>query len=264
MILLTGAGSGIGKHLAGALAQRGHRVVATDVNEQGLSELSMAYALTTYRLDVSVAEDWERVFEAAERDVGPVDVLMNIAGVLKPGYVDAFSPRDVELHLDVNVKGTILGTAAAARRMKPRGEGHIINFGSLASLAPVPGLSLYAASKFAVRGFSLAVATELAPHNVFVTLVMPDAVQTPMLDLQAKYEEAALTFSGPKPLTTEDIERLILDKVLPDKPLEVAIPTFRAALARFACTVPQIAARLSPLLKKKGLASQARFKKERG
>src|SRR6185295_6401487 len=111
-----------------------------------------------------------------------------------------------------------------ARRMIPAHRGHIVNIGSLASLSPVPGLSLYVASKFAVRGFTLSAAMELREHGVSVTLIMPDAVETPMLDKQVAYKEAAMTFSGQRPLTVHDIERLIVDTVLPYKPLEAAIP----------------------------------------
>jgi 3-oxoacyl-[acyl-carrier protein] reductase len=267
VVVVTGAASGIGRHLAGALAAGDHRVLAADVNEAALAELARsrsAAALVPTRLDVRREADWEAALDVAERAFGPVDVLLNVAGVLRPGYVHEVSAADVDLQLDVNVKGTVLGTSAAAKRMVHRRAGHVVNFGSLASLAPTPGLSLYSASKFAVRGFSLAAATELAPHGVAVTLVMPDAVQTPMLDLQAGYEEAALTFSGDAPLTTDDIERLILDKVLPKRPLEVALPASRAALARLANAAPAVASRLAAALVKKGLANQERYRRERG
>ena len=153
-ILLTGGASGIGQHLATALSGRGHRVLATDVNEKGLSDLSQTAALQTHPLDVTSPDAWEKALDAAQKAFGPVDVLLNIAGFLKPGFVHEIDERSVHLHLDVNVKGVVFGTHAAARRMVPRGAGHIVNFGSLASLAAVPGLSLYSASKFAVRGFS--------------------------------------------------------------------------------------------------------------
>jgi 3-oxoacyl-[acyl-carrier protein] reductase len=185
---------------------------------------------------------------------------MNIAGVIRPGLVEAISPADVDFQLDINAKGTILGTRAAAARMIPKRSGHIINIGSLASLAPVAGLSLYTASKFAVRGFSLAAASELKPHGVALTLVMPDAVKTPMLDLQVDYDEAALTFSGDKPLAVEDIEELIINTVLPRRPLEVTIPLTRGALARLANTVPGAISLLRPLLTAKGSKEQARLR----
>jgi 3-oxoacyl-[acyl-carrier protein] reductase len=127
----------------------------------------------------------------------------------------------------------------------------------------VPGVCLYSASKFAVRGFSLATAQELKPHNVFVSVVLPDAVQTPMLDLQVDFHEAALTFSGAKALTVQDIENVLVNEVLPNKPLEVALPFARGAVARLADLMPGVASRLIPLLSKKGLKAQEQLKKER-
>lgn len=266
VFLVTGAASGIGKHLTGALAARGHRVVATDVNEKGLALFHEEGAAHSSRvlaqpLDVTRAEAWETALDAAERTFGPVDVVLNVAGFLKPGFVHEVDERAVDLHIDVNVKGVIWGTRAAARRMVARGSGHIVNFGSLASLAAVPGLSLYSASKFAVRGFSLAAAAELKPLGVAVTVVMPDAVQTPMLDLQVHYREAAMTFSGDAPLTVADIEKVIFEKVLPQRPIELAIPLGRGLLARFATTAPEAALLLAGQLTKKGLKAQEDIKR---
>jgi len=265
VMVLTGCASGIGLHLAGALSARGDRVLATDVDEEALKRRAQeggweAKGVKYKKLDVRSAEDWEAALDFATSAWGGVDVVMNIAGVLRPGYVQSLTPADIDLHMDVNVKGTALGLRAAAARMISRRSGHIINFGSLASLAPVPGLSLYTASKFAVRGLSLAAATELRPHGVAVTVVMPDAVQTPMLDLQVHYDEAALTFSGDKPLTVEEVERLLVDKVLPQRPLEVAFPLGRGALARAANTAPGITSLIAPMLLKKGLAMQERVR----
>lgn len=265
VFFLTGAASGIGKHLAGALAGRGHRVFATDVNEQGLGALREGLAgpgkLVTHPLDVTRADAWEKALDAAEQAFGQVEVMMNVAGFLKPGFIHEADERAVEMHIDVNVKGVVWGTRAAARRMVTRGAGHIINFGSLASLAAVPGLCLYSASKFAVRGLSLAAAAELAPFGVAVTVVMPDAVKTPMLDLQVHYREAAMTFSGDAPLSVQDIEKVIFDKVLPKRPLEVALPLSRALLARAANAAPEAALALAPTLTKRGLEAQEKARR---
>lgn len=267
-MLLTGCASGIGRHLASVLAARGNRVLATDVNEEGLAREAEARGwdrsrVQTRKLDVRRAADWEAALDAAEGAFGPVDVVMNIAGYLHPAYVQDIGDSDLDLTLDVNVKGVILGTRAAARRMIPRRAGHIVNIGSLASMSPVPGLSTYATSKFAVRGFTLSAALELRPRGVSVTLVMPDAVDTPMLDKQVGYEEAALTFSGPRALTVEDIERAIVDEVLPDRPLEVAIPRSRAVLARFATAAPAAAQAIAPLMLKLGRRQQEKMKRGR-
>jgi 3-oxoacyl-[acyl-carrier protein] reductase len=265
VFLITGAASGIGKHLAGALAARGHRVVATDLNEAGLEAWRTAEGgpgkILPHPLDVTRADAWEKALDAGEQAFGSVDVVMNVAGFLKPGFIHEVDDRAILLHIDVNIRGVVLGTRAAARRMVARGAGHIVNFGSLASLAAVPGLCLYSMSKFAVRGLSLAAAAELAPFGVAVTVVMPDAVKTPMLDLQVHYREAAMTFSGDAPLTVQDVEKVILEKVLPKRPLEVAFPLSRALLARAANAAPEAALALAPSLTRKGLEAQEKAKK---
>jgi len=268
VMLLTGCASGIGRHLTGALSARGHRIVATDLDEAALAREADARGwdrarVKLSRLDVRREEDWEAALDAAQ-GLGRLDVVMNIAGYLQPAYVADIASRDVDLHFDVNAKGVVLGTRAAARRMIPAGRGHIVNVGSLASLAPVPGLSLYSASKFAVRGFTLAAATELRRHGVAVTLIMPDAVETPMLDKQVPYEEAAMTFSGPRALTVHDIEALVVDHVLPHRPLEAALPRSRAFLARVANAAPAAVQRIAPSLLHKGRKAQERIKQNGG
>ncbi len=266
VFFVTGCASGIGRHLVGALARRGHRVLATDVNEEGLAAAAKAGAwpeaqVRLQGLDVRSPDAWQAALAEALSAFGQLDVLLNVAGYLKPGWSWEVEPRDVDLHLDVNVKGVVHGMRVVGAHFKQRAAGHVINVGSLASLAPVPGLPLYSASKFAVRGYTLAAAQELAPHGVKVSLVMPDAVQTPMLELQVDYEQAAMTFSGPRPLTVEDIERVLFDHVLPHAPLEVPIPFTRGAIARLATFLPAAAVRLGPLFTKKGRAAQEKLKR---
>jgi NADP-dependent 3-hydroxy acid dehydrogenase YdfG len=268
VFLLTGAASGIGRHLAGAVCARGHRVLATDVDAGGLARARAAdrwpeASAVTRVLDVRVAADWEGALAAAAEAFGRVDVLLNVAGYLRPGAGWAATAEEVDRHVDINLKGVIHGTRIVGRQLVAQRGGHIVNFGSLASLAPVPGLALYSASKFAVRGFSLASAQEMAEHGVAVTVVMPDAVQTPMLDLQVDYPEAALTFSGGRLLTVEDIERILFEQVLPRRPFEVTVPFVRGALARLSTVWPRAATVAAPSLTRKGRATQARLLRAR-
>ena len=93
---------------------------------------------------------------------------------------------------------------------------------------------------------------------------MPDAVQTPMLDLQVDYEEAALTFSGPRALSVDDIARVITDTVLPRRPMEVALPFSRALTARLANSAPELARALEPVLARRGRRVQERIKSRKG
>lgn len=264
---MTGCASGIGRHLSERLLERGHRVFCTDIKLEAMQDWIAAgdYSsaqVAVRKLDVRKPGEWKKAIDEASRTFGRVDVVMNVAGYLKPGYIASVEPVDVDMHVDVNIKGVMFGTQVAAKKMIEQGSGHVINIGSLASLSPVPGLSLYAASKFAVRGFSLSVAEELREKGVDVTAVLLDAVKTPMLDLQADYEEAALTFSGPRPLTLDEVEDLMVDHVLPNRPLEVTLPRSRGMMARVAGAAPQVTRLLAPLLSRLGRSAQKKYDPE--
>lgn len=148
-----------------------------------------------------------------------------------------------------------------ARSMAGRG-GHVVNVASLAALAPIPGLALYSASKHAVRAFSIAAAEELAPAGIAVTVVCPDAVATPMLDIQVDDPSAALTFSGGRVLTAGEVAELLAGRVLDERPIEIALPASRAWLARAASLAPGLAAWLRPWLERRGRERQKALQRE--
>ena len=150
---------------------------------------------------------------------------------------------------------TILGSTIVTQYLKKNNkQGHIINIASLAGVAPIPGISLYSASKFAVRGFSIALGYELKNDNISVTVICPDAVNTPMLDLQIPYEEASLTFSG-STLEPKDISNLIIKSFITKK-MEILIPTYRGILAKLGNFFPALAFLLINPLKKIGNSRQ--------
>jgi NADP-dependent 3-hydroxy acid dehydrogenase YdfG len=262
---VTGAASGIGAELARALLAQGHAVCAADLRREGLETLRDTAPdparLHCAALDVRDAEAWAALLAQLLRRFGRLDVLHNVAGVLKPGYMETASAADVDFHVDVNLKGVMHGSQCAARQMLEQGGGHIINIASLAGLAPVPGLALYSASKFGVRGYSLAIAHELKGRGVKVTVVCPDAVQTPMLDLQREREEAALTFSGGAGLTVAAVRDAILGPVLRDAPLELTLPRGRGALSRLAGALPALSQPLLERFRQRGLREQARLRR---
>jgi len=258
--LLSGCGSGIGRNTAMALVRRGDRVCATDINAEALAilhkELGAPENLRTELLDVRDPQAWDRLVTALAADWGRVDVVMNIAGYLKPGYVHEEAAEEVHRHFDINTKGVVFGTQAAARQMLRQGGGHIINIASLAGIAPVPGLNLYSASKFAVRGYSLSAAMDLAPRGVKLTVICPDAVQTPMLDLQLDYEQAAMTFSGnAQPLSAEDITQAILHALV-NAPIEITLPAGRGRIAKLGSAFPGLSGSLLNWLRERGRRQQ--------
>lgn len=263
--IVTGAASGIGRELARRLVDAGWYVLATDVDAEGLASLADAPDFPqpdaqTAVLDVRDPDRWRELIDRVRQERGKLDALFNVAGVVKPGFVHETDDADVDLHIDINLKGVIHGTRVASRAMVDQGGGHIVNVGSLASLAAVAGLPLYSASKFGVRGFSLAAAQELREHGVAVSVVLPDAVATPMLDLQVDYDEAAMTFSGRNPLTTEDVVDAIVERVLVDQPVEVTLPATRGGLAKLSTVMPQVSFLLGPVLAKIGAKNQAKYR----
>jgi 3-oxoacyl-[acyl-carrier protein] reductase len=268
VFLITGCASGIGRHLAERVVAAGHCLLATDVDAAALADVAKQgdwppTRVETLRLDVCDPDAWREAIDRIVARWGRIDVLMNVAGVIQPGYVHEITADKMLCHLDVNARGTMLGTQAAARQMVQQRHGHIVNIASMAALAPVPGIAPYTASKFAVRGFTLAVAHELRPHGVSVSCVCPDAVQTPMLDLQMSHESAALTFSGKRYLTVEDVGRVIFDKVLPRRPLEVMIPRHRGWLAKLTSLLPGTAAWILPSLTRGGLQRQEEYRRRK-
>jgi 3-oxoacyl-[acyl-carrier protein] reductase len=260
-MVLTGAASGIGRHLAGRLARDGHRLVVTDVDEGKLREAAESDGWPGDRVlrrkqDVRDAAGWPAVVSLAFETWGRLDVMINVAGVLEPCPAHLGTAELVDRTLDVNAKGVIHGTRAAAERMVAQGHGHVVNIASLAGHCPVPGLAFYAASKFAVRGYSLTAAIELRPRNVQVSVVCPDAVQTPMLDLQLHHPEAAITFSNPRVLTVEEVARAIVERVLVERPLEVVLPRHRGWIAKAVSAWPEMGARIAPFFIRRGAKRQ--------
>ncbi len=268
VVVLSGAASGIGRHLTGLLAARGDRLLATDIDLAALETAARHDTWPTDRvrlaaLDVRDSAAWRQTIQHAIDTWGRLDVLLNVAGVIQPGQVHAQSPRDIDWHLDINAKGLIYGTQAAAAVMVAQRSGQIVNLASMAALAAVPGLALYTASKWAVRGFSLAIAQELAPLGVRVSIVYPDAVETPMLDKQLDYQEAALTFSGPRLLSVEEVGRAIVEQALERGRLEIILPWSRGFLSKLTSCFPTWAAHVLPTLTAKGLRRQTAIR-ERG
>ena len=269
VFVITGCASGIGRHLARRIAAAGHNLLATDINAAGLAAEAERTGWLPPRvlvrgLDVRDADAWQATIDQAVHAWGRIDVLLNVAGIVRPGNVHEVTPDALLSHLHVNAQGAMLGTQAAARQMVRQGHGHIVNIASLAGVAPVPGIAGYTASKFAVRGFSLAVAHELAPHGVSVTCVCPDAVETPMLDQEMSHDAAALAFSAKKLLTVEDVGRVIFERVLVQRPLEVIIPRHRGWLAKLTSLWPASEAWLLPRILRDSRKRQETYRERRG
>lgn len=264
--LITGAASGFGFALARTLLSRGDRVMACDINTAPMEQLR-AFAtapdqLTLRQLDVRDPAQWAQTMQAAVRLWPRIDTVMNVAGVLRPDFIADIQPADIDLTFDVNTKGAIHGTQAAFRVMRNQsdenGRGHIINLASMAGIAPVPGMSIYSASKFALRGYSLTIAHELKQYGISMTVICPSGADTPMVEPYKHKPQAALIFIAPL-LTIDQVVHVIVNRALVKRPMEIALPRPRALLAKFAGSFPSVAAILAGSMTRTGLRNQSRL-----
>ncbi|WP_233860337.1 SDR family NAD(P)-dependent oxidoreductase [Paraburkholderia sp. HD33-4] len=185
-VLVTGAGSGIGRATAMAFARLGAKLVIADNNPEALDEVGLAIArlrleCLAFQVDVADEAAMLRFAHAVHVRIGAIDVLINNAGI---GYHGPFlySPlKSWRRVLDINVMGVVHGCHVFGQRMVDAGGARqIVNVASLAGIAPTPNTSAYAASKHAVMGLSDVLSMELANSKVGVTAVCPGIINTPI------------------------------------------------------------------------------------
>lgn len=177
-VLVTGGGRGIGAATAALFAEGGARVWIGDVDDDACAATAAELGVSGGRLDVTSPASWRALLERIEAADGPLDLLVNNAGVMPLGAFEAETQQIRDLILDVNVHGVLNGMQAVVGGMADRGHGHIINVASMAGLIPIPGMVSYNASKFAVLGASLAARREYAGTGVAVSAILPSAVRT--------------------------------------------------------------------------------------
>ncbi|MDR3389650.1 MAG: SDR family NAD(P)-dependent oxidoreductase [Rudaea sp.] len=178
---VTGGASGIGLAIAAALIEEGARVMIADVNQAALDRavLGLGPSAAAFCLDVRDRDGWADARHAVEARFGPVDILINNAGIGPDGHaladMDAVS---FDRMVAIKLTGTFNGIAAFGARMRARGSGHIVNTASMAGLMAIPKLGAYTAAKFAVVGMSEVLRAEMAPHGIGVSVLCPGLVRT--------------------------------------------------------------------------------------
>jgi len=188
-VVVTGASAGVGRATARAFGARGDRVALLARSERGLNDAAreveqaggVALALPT---DVADAEQVEAAAQRAEQELGPLDVWVNDAMATVFSPVKELEPADVRRATEVTYLGTVWGTLAALRRMLPRDRGTIVQVGSALSYRAIPLQAPYCGAKFAIRGFTDSLRTELLHDRsgVRVTMVQLPAVNTPQFE----------------------------------------------------------------------------------
>ncbi len=185
--VVTGGARGIGRGIVLTLAQAGADILIADLLEDAMRETAeevraLGRRVSTLKVDVTRAEMHRAMVKQALDQLGGLDVLVNCAGVISVHPVDQLSERDWDFVMDVNAKGTFLGCQAVLEHMKAQHRGRIINVASIAGKEGFPNLAHYSASKFAVVGFTNALAKEVAREGITVNAICPGIVRTYMWD----------------------------------------------------------------------------------
>jgi short-subunit dehydrogenase len=184
VVAITGAARGIGKATATALIRKGCRVAIGDLDlplaEQTAAELGGGTIAVA--LDVTDRASFGSFLDETEKQLGPLDVLVNNAGIMPVTQFVEESEESIRRQVDINLLGVIAGTQMALQRMRPRNTGHIVNIASSAGKAGVPGIATYSATKHAVVGLSEAVRQELRGSGIELSCVMPVPVNTALME----------------------------------------------------------------------------------
>ena len=231
-LVITGGARGIGLATAERFARHGARVAIGDRDADLAASVAerLGPRVVAAPLDVADPASW-RTFLAAVAGLGPVDVLVNNAGVMPLGPILDEPDEVTRTIVDVNLHGVINGTKAVAPGMVQRGSGQIVNVSSAVGRLALADAATYSASKFAVVGFTEATRAELRPHGGEVGMVLPTVVGT---ELAAGLSSAR----GMKVVTAEDVAAVIESTVRNPKP-ELWVPRWTQGLSRATSVLPR-------------------------
>src|SRR4051812_45233538 len=232
-VAVTGGANGIGRAIARQFAEAGSRVTIGDVDTDGADAAAEAIGgdARAAALDVSDRAGFAAFLDAAEQHHGPLDVMVNNAGV---DWIGPFHEEPDEVsrrELEVNLLGTIYGTRLAMQRMLPRGRGHIVNVASGVGRVPLPGSAVYSASKHGIVGLTESLRLEYKGSGLRFSLIQPSQVETAMLDGQGRPKLLPL-------VTPDDVAAAVLRAVGQNR-FEVWVPASQGVSAKLGGLLPR-------------------------
>lgn len=243
-VAITGGARGIGRATAEACLAAGMRVVIGDVDGAGCAAVAaeLGEGVLGLPLDVRDREDFEAFLDRAEEAVGPLDVLVNNAGIAHIGHFVDEDPSDTQRLLDINLGGVLTGSSLALQRFLPRRHGHIVNLASSAGQIATAGGATYAATKHGVVGFTRALRAETRGTGVRTTIVMPGIIRT---EMTAGFAKAR----GTRVVGPEIVAAAIVDAIRTGRQ-EMFVPRELGPIARLiAGTPPTVSDRIKALLR---------------
>jgi NAD(P)-dependent dehydrogenase (short-subunit alcohol dehydrogenase family) len=232
VVAITGGARGIGKATAKALVAKGCRVAIGDLQlelaEKTAGELGGG--TVALPLDVTSRASFERFLDEAERQLGPLDAVVNNAGIMPVTPFEDEAEDSIRRQVEINLIGVATGTQLAIKRLRPRGSGYIVNIASQAGKAGVPGIATYSGTKHAVVGLSEAVRAELRGSGVEVLCVMPTVVNTELT--------SGVGQKWVKPVEAEDVANEIVDAMEVPR-FDVFVPRANGALYKVVGLLPR-------------------------
>ncbi|MGN6167787.1 MAG: SDR family oxidoreductase [Solirubrobacteraceae bacterium] len=226
VVAITGGARGIGRATAAALIAQGAKVAIGDLDAALAAQTAeeLGHGTLGIALDVTNQVSFETFLDQVESQLGPLDVLINNAGIMPIGPFTQESDETARALVDINIRGVIFGAKLALRRFLPRSSGHLVNIASAAGKAGFPGGATYCATKHAVVGLSEAIRAEVRDRGIGVTVVMPTVVHT---ELGSGLAETR-SFKAVEP---EDVAAAIVDALQRNR-YEVFVPKSMGLILR--------------------------------
>lgn len=249
-VLLTGATGGLGEAIARSLAVHGTRMMLSGRREDVLDALAHELGARASRCDLSSRDQVQQL--AQEAVTAGVDVLVANAGLPASGQLDEYSQEQIDRTLEVNLRAPIALARGLLPSLVQRGSGHLVFMSSLSGKAATPGASIYAATKFGLRGFALALREDLREHGVGVSVVLPGFISDAGLFADAGVELRR----GVGTRTPQDVAAAVIRAITDDRAEVEVAPVGLRAGASFASLVPETAAAVSRRLGSHQLASK--------
>ncbi|MBN6034438.1 SDR family oxidoreductase [Amycolatopsis sp. 195334CR] len=231
VVVITGGAQGIGAKTAELLHGLGASVAIGDLDQVRAEKTAGELDALALPLDVTDTKNFTEFLDEVERRLGPIDVLINNAGIMPLAPLEEEDDASTRRQLEINLHAVIHGTREAARRMRPRGTGHIVNVASMAGKAGFPGAATYCATKHGVVGLSEAVHLELRDTGVEVSCVMPAIVRT---ELASGLPEARMI----KSVSPEEVAAAIAEALRRPK-FDVYVPKSLDVVGRFTRLLPR-------------------------
>ena len=238
-ILITGAGSGIGKATAARYARQGWRVLVSDVDEAAAETTAKELDASFLRLDVTENATWLAALEWCKREWDGLDVLVNNAGVAGGGRFEEIDLVDWDWIWNINLKGVVRGCRMFVPLFKQQRSGHLVNVASLAGIMNLPAMASYNVTKAGVISLSETLRYELEPYGIHTTVICPAYVKTNLTSGMRSPDPAAVTLTeklmASSKITVDDVAEQVFQAVLHKRFLVLTHPDGRrsARLKRY-------------------------------